>query len=113
MSFDYNALSAVLDDTMRRFGISSRQLGEKLNLSPATFTRLRQGQTISLTAVVRICEWLDLPMSTFDDNQPETDTLEHIFETLCADSQITRDEANAIFEIAKAAYRLVVPKGNE
>lgn len=110
MSFNYSALSTTLDDAMRRFGISSRQLGEKLKLSPATFTRLRQGQTISLTAVMRVCEWLDLPVSEFDDNKPEVDTLECVRDTLHKDSQLTRDEVSAIFAIAEAAYRLVVPK---
>jgi transcriptional regulator with XRE-family HTH domain len=53
-------LPAAVRVTRRQRGLSLREVGEILDLSPSTMSRIESGQSVSaVQAVIRVLRWLD------------------------------------------------------
>lgn len=55
MTISYNGLWKLLIDK----NLQRKDLEEALNISPSTIAKMGRGETVSMSVLVRICEYLD------------------------------------------------------
>ena len=115
--FDDVSFFEAIESRRKSEGLSWRQLGKDLRLSPSTFSRLARGRRPDLGTFMRLLAWLNLPAETFMKGTAETprqqDTLSAIAAALRADRAMPTGGAGAIEQLVRVVYaRLAVPGTN-
>ena len=110
LSFDDSGFYQAIEAKRQSQGLSWRQLGRTLNLSPSTFSRLARGRRPDVETFLRLLAWLQLPADSFMigttsscvENAP--DTLGVIAAALRADRSIPTEGAGALERLFRVAY---------
>jgi transcriptional regulator with XRE-family HTH domain len=110
-TFDDAVFFEALERRRQTEGLSWRQLGRQLGLSPSTFSRLARGKRPDVETFIKLLAWLDVPAATFMRGGPMTssrsadkDTLAVIATALQSDPSIPRDAAGALEQLLRVAY---------
>lgn len=108
-TINVEALYAALDQSRQAGGVSWRELANKLAVSPSTFTRMAQGRRPDVDTFATFLRWLAMPAESFmrpaSDHQVEAEPLAMISSYLRADRNLEPEDAEALEDIIKAAYR--------
>ena len=115
MQFDQSRFYEAVEQSRRETGLSWRQIALRLSLSPSTFTRLAQGRRPDVDTFVKLLAWMGRPASDFvHDAEADTpggrdesakDTMREIGNSLRQDPALTPDNAEALEDIVRVAYR--------
>lgn len=110
-SFDDATFFDALERRRQAEGLSWRQLGRQLGLSPSTFSRLARGRRPDVETFLKLLAWLDVPAATFMRSGAEAspqvsgqDTLAVIVGALRSDPAIPKDAAGALEQLLRVAY---------
>lgn len=113
-TFDDSAFFETLERHRQAEGLSWRQLGRQLGLSPSTFSRLARGRRPDVETFIKLLAWLEVPAATFMQGEPpapargtDKDTLAVIAATLQSDPSISKDAAGALEQLLRVAYSQV------
>jgi transcriptional regulator with XRE-family HTH domain len=111
LAFDDAAFFEALERHRQEEGLSWRQLGRQLGLSPSTFSRLARGRRPDIDTFLTLLAWLDVPASSFmrgagtgSDDTVGPDTLGVIASALRSDPAIEADAAGALEQLFRVAY---------
>jgi transcriptional regulator with XRE-family HTH domain len=63
--FDETRFFAAIEGKRKAEGLSWRELGRRLKLSPSTFSRLSRGRRPDVETFLRLVGWLDMPAELF------------------------------------------------
>lgn len=106
---DVTALYAALDRKRQTVGWSWRELARELKISPSTLTRMAQGRRPDVDTFATLLRWLGMSAEEFmrptKGRKEEADPLAMISSYLRADRNMSPDDAEALEDILKAAYR--------
>jgi transcriptional regulator with XRE-family HTH domain len=108
-TFNDASFFAAVEERRRSEGVSWRQLGRQLGLSPSTFSRLARGRSPDVETFTKLLAWLDVSASTFitGANQGparEPDAMAVITAALRTDPKLSPEAAGALEEIMRVAY---------
>lgn len=110
-TFDDAAFFEALEQRRRTEGLSWRQLGRRLGLSPSTFSRLARGKRPDVETFIKLLAWLDIPAAMFmrgesmpSSENTDRDTLAVVATALRSDPSISRDAAGALEQLLRVAY---------
>ncbi|HXG08679.1 MAG TPA: helix-turn-helix transcriptional regulator [Gemmataceae bacterium] len=113
-TIDVEALYAALDAKRQQEDLSWRELAHKLKISPSTLTRMAQGRRPDVDAFATLLRWLGMSADAFMRPTPkkkeEANTVAMISSYLRADRNIEPQDAEALEDIIKAAYRHMTKK---
>jgi transcriptional regulator with XRE-family HTH domain len=114
-TIDVEALYAALDAKREELNWSWRELARKLEISPSTLTRMAQGRRPDVDAFATLLRWLGMSADDFmrptnKKKKGETNAVAMISSYLRADRNIGPEEAEALEDIIKAAYRHMTKK---
>jgi transcriptional regulator with XRE-family HTH domain len=107
---DVERLYAALDQQRRVKDLSWRQLAAAVDISPSTFTRMREGKRPDVDSFASLVEWLGVPAERFLQTahraatKKEQPTMAMIATYLRADKNLTKKSAEALEDIIRAAY---------
>src|ERR1700730_13075740 len=110
LEFDAERFFDTVESRRKAEGVSWRQLGRHLNLSPSTFSRLAKGRKPDVDTFLKILYWLNLPADSFmiRSDPPPTrsseDALSGIAAALRRDPSLRREDVEPIEEIVRVAY---------
>jgi len=112
---DLGALYNALDSKRRGEGLSWRELGRLLEISPSVFTRLAQGSRPELESYLTMVGWLGASAEDFvAGEKPSQDeaqeTVAAISSYLRADRSLKPESAEAIESIVRTAYQQMADK---
>ncbi len=106
---DTEALYAALHQKRQAAGLSWRELAHDLGISPSTFTRMAQGRRPDVDTFATILKWLgmtaDMFMRSQTDRKEEAEPLAMISSYLRSAKNIRPEDAEALEEILRAAYK--------
>jgi len=107
---DVPALYAALDSKRQAESLSWRDLAKKLNLTPSTFTRMAQGHRPDVDTFATLLKWLRMAADEFmrprpEGEQAEPEPMAMISAYLRSAKDLRPEDADAIGEIVKVAYR--------
>lgn len=109
---DPGVLYAAVDSKRESEGLSRRELAQKLNLSPSTFTRMAQGKRPDVDTFATLLRWLHMPAEAFvrphATSGGEPEPLAMISTYLRSSRDLHPDDAEALDDIIQAAYRHLV-----
>ena len=113
-TFDDTTFFETLERRRQAEGLSWRQLGRQLGLSPSTFSRLARGRRPDIETFIKLLAWLDVPAATFmrggsgtSPQSPGQNTLAVIVGALQSDPAIPKDAAGALEQLLRVAYSRV------
>jgi transcriptional regulator with XRE-family HTH domain len=115
-TIDVDALYAALDAKRQKTDCSWRELARRLEISPSTLTRMAQGRRPDVDAFATLLRWLGMSADAFmrptTKGKPKEDvnTVAMISSYLRADRNIDPEDAVALEDIIKAAYRHMTKK---
>lgn len=106
---DRDLLATYMRDKMAEEKLSLRRAAESAGLSPATFSRLldgNEGQYVPDTATVStVANWLEKKLSDFEpSNRPSPKTLADVEVHLNALPDLSRDDAQFIMSVVRLLY---------
>jgi transcriptional regulator with XRE-family HTH domain len=109
ISFDDDAFFRALERKRISQGVSWREVGRQLALSPSTFSRLARGRRPDLETFLKLLTWLrassdDFILGDISDEQDNRDSVGEIAALLRQDPTITLEDASALEDIVRAAY---------
>lgn len=103
------ALYAALDQKRQVERLSWRELAQKLEISPSTFTRMAQGRRPDVDTFAILLRWLSMPVESFmvamEGDVGEQEPLAMISSYLRAAKNMRPEDAQALDEIIRVAYR--------
>lgn len=106
------ALYAALDQKRLALKLSWRELAQKLEISPSSFTRMAQGERPNVDAFATLLHWLNMPAELFarssSEVKEETEPIAMISAFLRADRTLRPEDAEALEEIIQVAYRRLI-----
>jgi len=113
-------LSALIKSKRGKVGL--RATAMEVGVSPSTLSRVEQGKIPDLQTLVKLCEWLEIPvnqfiqdaeteMSSLPINHSTMDTPTIIEAHLRADKVLTPETAQAIATMVRVAYETFTQKG--
>lgn len=106
---DVEALYAALDSKRQVERLSWRELAHQLGVSPSTFTRMAQGRRPDVDTFAALLRWLGMPaerlMRPTTERQEEVEPVAMISSYLRADRNLSPEDAKALEEIIRVAYR--------
>lgn len=108
--FDEANFFRAVDAKRREAGVSWRELGRQLELSPSTFSRLSRGRRPDVETFVKVLDWLDLPADSFIlsrsgvAGRPAGSSLPAIRAALRQDPRISEDDVRPLEDIIRVAY---------
>lgn len=110
MNLDEQAFFAAVERRRRQEGLSWRELGRQLSLSPSTFSRLSRGSRPDLDTFLALVGWLGLPAETFTHDPVESakravGTLDALSRSLRVDPTLDEEAAAALEDLFRVAYR--------
>lgn len=116
--FDDAAFYATIEARRQVEGLSWRQLGRALDLSPSTFSRLARGRRPDVETFLRLLSWLNLPAESFmTATNPQAasnqDTLQVVSAALRQDRKILSHEATALEQLFRLAYSRLTSSGEK
>lgn len=91
-------------------GVSWRELGRRLSISPSTFSRMAQGRRPDVETFLALLHWLGMPadafmLGTVNSATPgKEDALALIRAALVQDPEISPDDIEPIEDIVRVAY---------
>lgn len=114
-TIDVDALYAALDAKRQKTDYSWRELARRLEISPSTLTRMAQGRRPDLDAFASLLRWLGMSADAFmrpskAKQKEAVNTVAMISSFLRADRNIEPEDAEALEDIIKAAYRHMTKK---
>jgi len=106
--FDAEAFYAALDSRRQSRRITWKQVAEESGVSASTLTRMAQGRRPDVDSMAALAAWSGLSVDLFvyhdDVERTQTDSLAAITAYLRADPHLSRQSAEAIEAVLKAAY---------
>lgn len=113
-TINVDALYAAADSKRQAEELSWRELATKLKISPSTFTRMAQGRRPDVDTFATLLRWLGMNADEFmrsgAKKKEEAEPLAMISSYLRAARNISDDEAKALEDIVRAAYRHIKRK---
>jgi transcriptional regulator with XRE-family HTH domain len=110
VGFDLRGFFRAVEGRRVAEGLSWRELGRRLDLSPSTFSRMSRGRRPDVDTFLRLLAWLDMPAEGFMDgafkrtNHSARPALETIAAALRHDPSLSPDDVAPLEEIVKVAY---------
>lgn len=110
---DVAALYAALDRRRQAADASWREIAQKLEISPSTFTRLAQGRRPDVDTFATLLRWLGMPADMFmrpstpSAAQQQSEPMAMISSYLRSARNLSEDDARALEDVIQAAYRMV------
>ncbi len=106
--FDAEAFYAALDSQRQSRRINWKQVAEESGVSASTLTRMAQGKRPDVDGMAALAAWSGLSVDSFvyheGAEKRKTDSLTAITAYLRADPHLSRQSAEAIEAVLKAAY---------
>lgn len=106
--FDGEAFYAALDSQRQLRHITWKQVAEESGVSASTLTRMAQGRRPDVDSMAALAAWSGISVDSFvchnDLEKTKTDSLAAITAYLRADPHLSRQSAEAIEAVLKAAY---------
>lgn len=106
--FDAEAFYSALDSQRQSRRINWKQVAEESGVSASTLTRMAQGRRPDVDSMAALAAWSGLSVDSFvyhdDAEKTKTDSLAAITAYLRADPHLSRQSAEAIEAVLKAAY---------
>jgi transcriptional regulator with XRE-family HTH domain len=105
--FDDAAFFDAIEGKRKADGLSWRELGRVLKLSPSTFSRLARGRRPDVDTFFLLLAWLNTPAEQFMKGAPEAkpqDTLATIRAILRADRAIPAEGVDALEQVMRVVY---------
>lgn len=117
---DQERFYSALDRQRSGLGLTWRQLGRHLEISPSTFSRLGQGHRPDVDTFVKVLDWLEMPAEAFMSRAdgkhrlPTTDPLTSIATVLRLDPALRSEDVTSLEQILSLVYhRLRRVEGSE
>lgn len=109
MHFDEGAFFRALEDRRSLEGLSWRELGRRLELSPSTFSRLSRGKRPDVETFLKLLGWLGMPATAFlagaSASEPASDEpLAVIAQALRRDPRLHPSDVGPLEDILRVAY---------
>jgi transcriptional regulator with XRE-family HTH domain len=116
---DLDMLSTMVRN--KRANRNLREISKEIGgVSPSTLSRVENGKTPDMEIFLRLCDWLEVPVTTFiksaDEEQEKGEseaTSSKLAAQLRADRNLSPATANALAAIVKAAYRELANQNKE
>jgi transcriptional regulator with XRE-family HTH domain len=111
---DVEALYAALDSKRKAQGMSWREIARELEISPSTFSRMAQGRRPDVDTFATLVHWLGMPAESFmrsrrkETGAPQEEPVAMVSSYLRAARNIEPEDADALEEIFRAAYKRLV-----
>jgi transcriptional regulator with XRE-family HTH domain len=111
---DVEALYAALDSKRKAQGMSWREIAHELEISPSTFSRMAQGRRPDVDTFATLVHWLGMPAESFmrstrkETGAPQEEPVAMVSSYLRAARNIEPEDADALEEIFRAAYKRLV-----
>jgi transcriptional regulator with XRE-family HTH domain len=111
---DVEALYAALDSKRKAHGMSWREIARELEISPSTFSRMAQGRRPDVDTFATLVHWLGMPAESFmrstrkETGAPQEEPVAMVSSYLRAARNIEPEDADALEEIFRAAYKRLV-----
>jgi transcriptional regulator with XRE-family HTH domain len=106
--FDAETFYAALDSHRQSRRITWKQVAEESGVSASTLTRMAQGRRPDVDSMAALAAWSGLSVDTFvyheEEEKRQADSLSAITAYLRADPNLSRQSAEAIEAVLKAAY---------
>lgn len=114
-TLDVEAFYAALDQKRRTEEKSWRELASTLKIPPSTFTRMAQGRRPDVDSFATLLRWVNIPADSFMEPRSrrgtkEPEPLAMISSYLRSAPNIKSEEAEALEDILRAAYKRLVRK---
>lgn len=114
--FDAVGFFRALESTMVARGKNWKQVAAETSVSASTLARMAQDRLPDAPSLAALSAWAGLNPAEFvlgNDAQRKRETLAEITRALHADENLSGDEAQALDEIIRTAYRRLAskPKG--
>lgn len=107
--FDIAAFYAALDAQRRAHGMTWRQVAEVTGVSASTLTRMAQGRRPDVDGLAALSQWSGLDPAAFvrdgGEQRGQPEPLAMISTYLRSDPHLTDEDARALEELIRAAYR--------
>ena len=110
---DGDRLYAALDTQRESLKLNWSQVAEESGVSASTLTRLSQGRRPDVDSLAALCTWAGLDTDNFYKIEGKTGITEPLTEIvgfLRADENLSKDAAEAMSELLKAAYKTFTAK---
>jgi transcriptional regulator with XRE-family HTH domain len=110
VTFDQDRFFRALDDRRGSQGLTWRQLARHLEISASTFTRLGRGRRPDVDTLVKLLDWLELPIEAFtsdgEGRRPVSSesALRVIRRALRDDPGLREEDVTPLEEIVTVAY---------
>jgi transcriptional regulator with XRE-family HTH domain len=108
------ALYDAVDGKREAKGFSWRELANQLGITPSTFTRMAQGRRPDVDTFATLLRWLAMPADAFTHSErrkvEEAEPMAMISSYLRSAKNVSAQEAEALEDIVKAAYRHIKGK---
>jgi transcriptional regulator with XRE-family HTH domain len=110
---DVEALYAALDSKRKAHETSWREIARELEISPSTFSRMAQGRRPDVDTFATLLRWLGMPAESFmRSTRAQSGAAEEpvamVSSYLRSARNIEREDAEALEEIFRAAYKRLV-----
>jgi transcriptional regulator with XRE-family HTH domain len=105
------SLYAALDAKRASEGRSWRDVAQQLGLSASTFTRMAQGSRPDVDTFTTLLSWIGMEASAFTEGvapSRDVDPQVQISAILRSSDRVSAEQADALDNIMKAAYRSIV-----
>jgi transcriptional regulator with XRE-family HTH domain len=110
-AFDEVAFFQAVEARRQAEGLSWRELGRRLGLSPSTFSRLSRGRRPDVETFVTVLAWLDVPADAFIARTPGSPAkkgralpLRVIGAALRDDPRLSPEDVQPLEDIIRVAY---------
>ena len=118
VTFDVEAFHAALDSQRLAMGMTWKDIAAETEVSASTLTRMAQGKRPDVDGLAALLKWSGLQAEMFiprgrSEAKKTAEPLAQITAVLRADKSISKDSAEAIEEILKAAYKRFREKNRE
>ncbi len=109
-NFDVEAFHAALDSQRLATGMTWKEVAEEAGVSASTLTRMAQGKRPDVDGLAALLKWSGLQAEMFirkqkGDAKKTAEPLAQITAVLRADKSLSKESAEAIEQILKAAYK--------
>ena len=109
-NFDTEAFHAALDSQRLAMGMNWKEVAAEAGVSASTLTRMARGKRPDVDGLAALLRWSGLRAETFiregkTDGRKTPEPLAQITAVLRADQSLTKESAEAMEQIIRAAYQ--------
>jgi len=109
-NFDAEGFHAALDSQRKALGMTWKEVADESGVSASTLTRMAQGKRPDVDGLAALLTWSGLQAETFlrhsgEEGKKKPEPLAQITAVLRADPNLSKESAEAIEHILKAAYK--------